>query len=231
MAKNWKWYAEEAQDLIESYHLLRKDQHELDNIANLDWKLPKPLEDVGRRAVKTTAPSDAIKAGARVLTVLDEIVEVDPITVSKDRDSKEATKKAAEWEDVLRWQLELATRRRSILKEDITRSALMYDEICGQIIHLPSQIKNVKAMGGNASRYEAALRNGQFAISLKNPQTVYTRYSEFGPEAVLHATVMRPKGLALLLGWLLTKKQTTTTFYSTTWTLTNAVFGRSPVTA
>ena len=195
MAKNWKWYAEEAQDLIESYHLLRKDQHELDNIANLDWKLPKPLEDVGRRAVKTTAPSDAIKAGARVLTVLDEIVEVDPITVSKDRDSKEATKKAAEWEDVLRWQLELATRRRSILKEDITRSALMYDEICGQIIHLPSQIKNVKAMGGNASRYEAALRNGQFAISLKNPQTVYTRYSEFGPEAVLHATVMRPKAI------------------------------------
>jgi len=195
MAKNWKWYAEEAQELIEFYRLLRKDQAELDDIANLNWRLPKALEDVGRRAVKTTAPSDAIRAGARVLTVLDETVEVDPITVSKNRDSKEATKKAAEWEDVLRWQLELASRRKSILKEDITRSALMYDEICGQVIHLPSQIKNVKAMGGNASRYEAALRNGQFAISLKNPQTVYTRYSEFGAEAVLHASVMSPKAI------------------------------------
>jgi len=196
MAKrDWGWYAEEAQALIDTYYLLRKDQVELDNIANLEWRLPKALEDVGRRAVKTTAPTDAIKAGARVLTVLDEIVEVDPITVSKNRDSKEATVKAAEWEDVLRWQLELAARRKSILKEDITRSALMYDEICGQVIHLPSQIKNVKAMGGNANRYEAALRNGQFAVSLKNPQSVYTRYSEYGPEAVLYASVMRPKAI------------------------------------
>jgi hypothetical protein len=48
-------------------------------------------------------------------------------------------------------------------------------------------------MGGNANRYKAALRNGQFAVSLKNPQTVYVRYSEYGAEAVLHATVMRPE--------------------------------------
>jgi len=193
--RGWTWYAEEAQDLIESYRLLRVDQVKLDGIANIDWKLPKALEKVGKRAVKTTAPADAIKAGARVLTVLDEIIEVDPVTVSKKPESKAATKKAAEWEDVLKWQMELAARRKSILKEDITRSALMYDEICGQVIHLPSQIRNVEAMGGNASRYEAALRNGQFAISLKNPQTVYTRYSEYGPEAVLHASVMRPKAI------------------------------------
>ena len=194
-SKGFAWYAEEAQRLIESYYLLRVDQEKLDAIANLSWNLPKPLKKVGKREAKTTAPSDAIKAGARVLTVLDEVVDVDPVTVSKKPDSKAATKKAAVWEDVLRWQLELATRRKSILKEDITRSALMYDEICGQLIHLPSQIKNVKAMGGNASRYEAALRNGQFAISLKNPQTVYTRYSEYGVEAVLHATVMSPRAI------------------------------------
>ena len=194
MAKTIEWYVEESQALIDSYLNLRKDQFELDKIANLDWKLPKALMDVGKRAVRTTAPADALRAGARVLTVLDEILEVDPVTVNpKTPDSKEAREKANTWESVLKWQFELAGRRKSILKEDITRSAMMYDEICGQVIHLPSQIKNIEALGGNANRYKAAQRNGQFAISVKNPQNVYTRYSEYGPEAVLYASVQKPR--------------------------------------
>ena len=194
MARDKEWYIDEAQDLLDTYLLLRRDQMKIDDIANLEWRLPKALEEIGRRAVKTTAPADAIKAGARVLTVLDEIIEVDPVTVMpKDPESKAAREKANQWEDVLKWQLELASRRKSILKEDITRSALMYDEVCAQVIHLPSQIKNVKSLGGNPARLEAAQQYGQFAISLKNPQSVYTRYSEYGPEAVLYATVQRPR--------------------------------------
>ena len=50
--KGWEWYAEEAQDLIEEYHFLRKDQIELDKIANLDWGLPDALKKVGKRAVQ-----------------------------------------------------------------------------------------------------------------------------------------------------------------------------------
>jgi hypothetical protein len=193
MARDKRWYVEEAQYLIEMYAELRKDQYELDKIARLEWRLPQQLEEVGRLAVKTTSPNDAIKAGARVLSVLDEKVEIDPATVAKKTDTVKAKEKANLWESVLKWQFELASRRKSILRQDITRSALMYDEVCMVPIHLPSQIKNIRALGGNPARQEAALRNGQYAVAIKNPQTVYTRYSDYGPEAVLHATVMRPK--------------------------------------
>ena len=200
MAKDKNWYVEEAQYLIDIYAELRRDQIKLDAIAKIVWRLPQELEEMGRLAVKTTSPNDAIKAGSRVLSVLDEKLEIDPSTVAKRSSTIKAKEKANHWEDVLRWQFELASRRQSILKQDITRSALMYDEVCMVPVHLPSQIKNIKALGGNTLRQEAALRNGQFAISIKNPQTVYTRYSDYGMEAVLNATIMRPKDIVAFWG-------------------------------
>ena len=196
MAKKWEWYTSETEELVAEYSKLRKDQLRLDGLARLEWKLPPALEALEyMRPVRITAPFDTIRAGTNVLSVLDESIDIDPIMVSKDRDSQGAKEKGEKWEETLKWQMDRAARRRSTLKEDITRSALMYDEICAQVVHLPSQIKSIKSIGGNPARQEAALRNGQFAISLKNPQTVYTRYSDYGPEAVLHASVMRPKAI------------------------------------
>lgn len=201
MAKKWDWYVGEADELIQEYRKLRDDQSELDRLMRLDWQLPKALAALEwMRPVRITAPYDAIRAGVRVLSVLDESLDIDPVTVDKNRDSDAAKKKANLWEDVLKWQFELASRRRTILKEDITRSALSYDEVCGLIIHLPTQIKSIQSLGGDARRQKEALKGGQFAVSLKNPQSVFTRYSEYGTEAVLHAVVMRPKAIVDLWG-------------------------------
>jgi hypothetical protein len=153
MAKDKNWYVEESQYLIELYGDLRKDQAKLDKIQKLVWRLPEELEKIGRLAVKTTSPNDAIKAGRRVLSVLDEVLDIEQSTVAK-KPSIKAQTKADHWEKTLRWQFELASRRKNILKQDITGSALSYDEICMIPIHLPSQIKNLKALGGNTLRQE-----------------------------------------------------------------------------
>lgn len=201
MAKKWDWYLGEAGELIQEYRKLREDQAELDRLMRLDWQLPKALAALEwMRPVRITAPYDAIRAGVRVLSVLEEAIEVDPITVSPNRDSEDAKKKANAWEDVLKWQFQLACRRRAILKEDITRSALAYDEVCGMVIHLPTQIKSIESLGGDAKRQKEALKQGQFAVSVKNPQTVFTRYSEYGIESVVNAVVMRPKAIVDLWG-------------------------------
>jgi hypothetical protein len=69
----------------------------------------------------------------------------------------------------------------------------MYDEVVGQIIHLPTQIKMIGKLGGNPNRQKAALRYGDFAVLLRNPKTVYTRYSDYMLEAVMYASIKRPE--------------------------------------
>jgi hypothetical protein len=71
----------------------------------------------------------------------------------------------------------------------------MYDEVVGQVVHLPTQIKAIQKLGGNPNRQKAALRYGDFVINLRNPKSVYTRYSDYMLEAVLYATIKDPKSI------------------------------------
>ena len=189
-----EWVIDEANDLIERYRNLRLDQKKMDDVVRLSWSLP-PGMPAWARPFKTTVPYDAIKAGVRVLSGLSEDITIDPYAFEENAlgDLAAAKKKANDWEVALKWQMDRAARRRAILREDATRSALMYDEIVGQIVHLPTQIKTIKKLGGNPNRQEAALRFGDFAINIRNPQTVYTRYSDYMLEAVLYATIQRPQ--------------------------------------
>lgn len=183
-----------ANDMITNFGNLRKIQVKLDEMSRLDWHRPAGLDAEWMRDFKTTAPFDAIKAGVRVLSGLKEDITIDPYAFLEYEmgDYTEAKQKANEWETVLRWQMDRAAGRRAILRQDVVRSALMYDEIVGQIVHLPTQIKTIKKLGGNPNRHQAALRHGDFAILLRNPQTVYTRYSDYMLEAVLYASIKTP---------------------------------------
>jgi hypothetical protein len=185
-----------ANELMFEYSELRKTQAELDKMSRLEWKLPGGMPEWSRE-FKTTAPFDAIKAGVRVLSGLDEDITIDPYAFEEYAagDWAGAKQKANRWETVLKWQMDRAARRRAILRQDVVRSALMYDEVCGQIVHLPTQIKTIEKLGGNPNRQRAALRHGDFAILLRNPQTVYTRYSDYMLEGVLYASVKHPKDI------------------------------------
>ena len=86
----------------------------------------------------------------------------------------------------LRWLLESASRRRqATIVQDVVSSAVDYAEVTTQVVYIPQQIKDVKAAGGNAKRYEAMLRRGPFAAIIHNPRTVNARYSDMGVEEVV----------------------------------------------
>jgi len=181
------FYINQAKDLINNYVDLRRMQWEMDKIARLDWSLPSGMDDEWIREVKTTAPHDAIRAAVRVLSALDERIKIDPFTIPGNL-GEFARDIANQWEIALKWQMDKAVRRRAILRQDVVRSAVMYDEIVGQVIHLPTQIKAIKALGGTPNRQEAALRYGDFVINLRNPKNVYTKYSDYMLESVLYVT-------------------------------------------
>lgn len=183
-------YIDVVNDMLESYVDLRTDQQKLDRIARLKWELPEGMP-AWARPFRTTVPYDAIRAGVRVLTGLEEQLTIDPYAFQETElgDVGIAKKKANSWEAALKWQMDRAVRRRAILRQDVVRSALMYDEVVGQIVHLPTQIKAIKKMGGNPNRQQAALRFGDFVVQLRNPQSVYTKYSDYMLEAVLYATI------------------------------------------
>ena len=194
---NINHYIEIANEMIEKYQGLRIIQEKLDDMSHLKWARPANMDAKWMRDFKTTAPYDAIRAGVRVLSGLEEKITIDPYAFPEVDDGNllEAKRKANSWETVLKWEMDRATRRRAILRQDVTRSALMYDEVVGQVVHLPTQIKAIQKLGGNPNRQKAALRYGNFVINLRNPKSVYTRYSDYMLEAVLYATIKDPKAI------------------------------------
>ena len=196
--KELGWYVEHANEIIKEYGPLRIMQDKLDKMSRLEWELPSGMNLQWMRNVKTTAPYDAIRAGVRVLSGLDEHIKIEPASVLKavggiSPESEEARHVANEWERALKWQMDLAVRRRSILRQDVPRSAIKYDEVVGQVIHLPTQIRAIENMQGSASRQKAALARGQFAIIPRNPRNVYVRYSDYMAESVLYIKIMSPQ--------------------------------------
>jgi len=98
----------------------------------------------------------------------------------------EGTDIADRHEKGLRWLLNSASRRRpATIVRDVVSSAVDYAEVASQVVYIPQQIKDVKAAGGNAQRYESMLRRGPFAVIIHNPRTVYCRYSDMGAEEVI----------------------------------------------
>ena len=195
--ENINYYIEIVNEMIAKYSRLRLIQEKIDDMSHLKWQRPGDMTARWMRDFKTTAPYDAIRAGVRVLSGLDEDITIDPYSFPEvDEGNLLAAKlKANEWETVLKWQMDRASRRRAILRQDVTRSALMYDEVVGQIVHLPTQIKAISKLGGNPNRQKAALQYGDFVINLRNPKSVYTRYSDYMLEAVAYATIKNPRDI------------------------------------
>ena len=195
--ENINYYLEIANEMIAQYVGLRKIQEKLDDMSHLKWSRPGGMDAKWMRDFKTTAPYDAIRAGVRVLSGLDEDITIDPYSFPEVDEGNllDAKKKANEWETVLKWQMDRAARRRAILRQDVTRSALMYDEVVGQVVHLPTQIRAIQKLGGNPNRQKAALRYGDFVINLRNPKSVYTRYSDYMLEAVMYAVIKKPRDI------------------------------------
>src|SRR3990172_5534347 len=152
MPKKLDWYLSTAKEMIENDAGLRKSQKAMDRMSHLEYTLPEPLSNLEWvRKIVSTAPFEALRGSTRALSALEERIRIDPITVAggdMGADSLRAKERANEWEKVLKWQMGLASTRRPIFRADVVRSALLYDEIVGQVIHLPTQINTIDKIGG-----------------------------------------------------------------------------------
>ena len=152
--------------------------------------------------VISTDPHDAIRAGTRVLSGSKPRIKLQPLGPHpQDR------RKADRIERALHWHFRNASRRRfTNTIEDVVFSALLYAETAAQVVYLPWQIKQAKALKQDTRRLEASLRYGPFAVITRNPKNVHTTYSDYMPEQVLLKKVMPVEEIVQFWGKDNTKK-------------------------
>jgi hypothetical protein len=195
MAKDLAYFQSFTRELIERDAELRKLQFKYEAISQLNYTLPEPL-DILPWVVpyKSSVPYVALKGGTRALSSLDERVNIHPITVqnvASDDTSINAEQIANNWETTLKWEMKRATARQPNYRQSVIWNALVYDELVGTCIHLPTQIKSLKALDRDTRRHEAALRHGFFALKLYDPKQVHHYFSDYMLECVALVTVMK----------------------------------------
>ncbi len=166
-----------------------------DGMRAQEWELPEEARKI-QWVFKSVTPvmAQVCESGARILSDPDPRITIIP-------QSPEASKIVDEHEKGLKWLLDNASRRRkATIVEDTVRSAINYSEVCAHVIYLPEQIKNVKEAGGNATRFEAAMRRGPFVITLHHPNSVHARYSDIGPEEIALVSKETPQSVIDLYG-------------------------------
>ena len=194
MAKDLAYYQAFAREMIERDTELRKLQYQYEAMSQLNYTLPEPLDMLDWVVpYKSSVPYIALKGGTRALSALDERLNIHPITVGKvvrDDQSIAAEQTANWWETVLKWELRRATQRMPNFRPSVIWNSLVYDELVGTVIHLPTQIKAMKSLERDTRRQEAAQRYGDFAIKLYDPKQFHSYYSDYMMEAALLVTVM-----------------------------------------
>ena len=190
----------EARMLMDSQSGLRDAQRDYEAMSRLDWKPPAPLSTFAWiRPRVSPAPYDALRGAVTAFSNFMPRFTVHPLTVcgatkAKDDRSLEAKELANKWEHVFMWLLEDNLRRNPSFLADIVWSAVLYDEINGRPLHLPTQWKATKRDPG--AREKASQRYGDYLCSIEDPKTVHVRYSSEMAEAVLGVTLRRARDIA-----------------------------------
>jgi hypothetical protein len=184
---------------------LHKMYRAMDRYFRNDWKLPPEM--AGKQwTYKSvdTSPHNALNTATKVLSAEKPKIKILP--AGPDPDDKA---KANKMERGLLWELLKANKRaRSRIVPDVSRSALRYDRVCIQVIHLPHHYDSIEAAVNESSSSDevkmqklsdlaitrkAALRLGNYAINVRNPQNVFTNHTPMGLEAVMLVQVMTGK--------------------------------------
>ena len=156
----------------------------MENMHHLEWDLPSGMREYPWiRKFMTTDPFDALRGLTRVLSTVTPKIKVQALGPHED-DKKNAN----DMERSLTWLLKSAGGRgRAKLVSDIVLSAARHDEVCAQVLSLEVQGKLV---GMDERRIKNARRHGPFAVLVRNPRFVHSRFSDWMLEDVLYARVI-----------------------------------------
>ena len=179
----------QADGMLDRYAGLKEAQAEYERMSRLQYTLPDPLDKFDWvRPIISDAPYLALKGTTRTLSNLQEDLHIHPITVHKvtksDDESKASRTKANQWEKNLQWQMGKTSKRKASFRSSVIWNAALYDEVVGQLMHLPTQFKTTDI---GEAREAAALQYGDWAVRLLDAQSVYVDYSDYMPERVLVA--------------------------------------------
>ncbi|MHA2264646.1 MAG: hypothetical protein ACXAEN_19815 [Candidatus Thorarchaeota archaeon] len=183
-------YIEQAEKMIKADENKNRANNKIDDMDHVYWDPQEELRNIDWfRAVPSTDPHDAITAGVRVLSALEEDVTLQPLAANV-----ETKKSANEREKILKWAMDEANQRRQgTVQRSVVRSALKYDEVAAQVIDLDYQIKNKEGFGADTKREKAARRYGRYVVNTYHPNDVHVEHSNLMPEAVLLAQVRTAK--------------------------------------
>ncbi|RLC79778.1 MAG: hypothetical protein DRJ03_22855 [Chloroflexi bacterium] len=174
-----------ANEMIKAGADKKKMFSEMEDMVNLEYHLPPKIDELTwMRKVIVSTPNLAYKAAKRVLSGL----EVRPSIVPTG-DAIEDRDRANEQEYVLSWQLKQIAKRVPSFSASRIGDAVLYDQVIGKIIHIPSQITARKKLNVDTNRLEALQRYGDFLVEPLCPKNTYIRRSNQMVEAVLSVAV------------------------------------------
>lgn len=173
-------YKDIATNLIERDRPKNIINRHMDAMWHNEWSVPDSLKDLAHvRPQINPGPHNAIAAGIRAYATMEPSLNlVRPAGNPADKE------RASKVENLLRYHyMRSAKRRGGTVTAEILKSAMLYDEVVAQVIHVDAQLA---LMGDVSENRKRAIRNrGNFIINVHNPQNVHVRYSDMVPEAVV----------------------------------------------
>lgn len=152
----------------------------IDKMHNVEWELPAQWRHVEWiKRYPSTKPADALDAAIRALSTKAPQLSVMPILPNQEtRDSFDVIERGLMWA-----YRQMGRRAQFSPTRAIVTSAVKYDEICAQLVHIPTHNKSLKAINNSNGRSQRQI--GDFALIVHNPRNVHVQYSDDGFERVL----------------------------------------------
>ena len=137
---------EEYKDIVEEMEdrdaQRDKKFEKIDDMHNVKWNMPREWENTGWiRKYPSTKPADALDTAIRALSTKEPRLSIMPLLPNEETiNSFEKIERALMWS----WK-QIGKRGQFNPTRAIVSSAIKYDEITAQLIHIPSHNKAIKA--------------------------------------------------------------------------------------
>lgn len=172
-AEQYRDIAEEMEDAD-----LERDRkfEKIDTMHNVEWDIPKEWKNIAWiRKYPSTKPADALDTAIRALSTKEPRLSIMPLLPNEETiDNFEKIERALMWS----WK-QIGKRSQFNPTRSMVASAIKYDEITAQLIHIPSHNKAIKALG------KESYIPGDFQLIVHNPRNVHVQYSDYGFERVV----------------------------------------------
>ena len=172
-------YKSIADEMIANDSERDKKFTKIDEMHNVDWDIPSEWKETNWiRKYASTKPADALDTAIRSLSTKEPRLSIMPLLPNAaTRSNFDIIERGLMWA----WK-QIGRRSQSNPTRAIVASAIKYDEITAQLVHIPTHNKSLEALGKSAN-LKGGL--GDFSLIVHNPRNVHVQYSDIGFERVV----------------------------------------------